>query len=79
MLLSWHPSNQPPRITFAEDQRWTRLVIQGTTKGNLLDITGTVDFVAHFEDASGPGSQAENSNFVRHEGRWVYVDGVHSP
>jgi SEC-C motif domain protein len=79
LLHSWHPSTRPSRVTFAADHHWTRLEIRSSTGGDMLDNSGTVDFVAHFVDINGAGSQGELSSFVRHEGRWVYVDGVQHP
>ncbi|MFV1990829.1 MAG: YchJ family protein [Acidimicrobiales bacterium] len=76
LLHSWHPSTRPSRVTFAADHHWTRLEIRSVTGGDLLDSSGTVDFVAHFVDINGAGSQGEVSKFVRLDGRWVYVDGI---
>lgn len=74
LLRSWHSSTRPPELELDDEMRWYRLDINGSTRGGMLDNEGTVDFTAFYRDADGRGSQQENSNFVRENGRWVYLD-----
>lgn len=74
LLRSWHSSTRPTALELDEQLRWYRLDINATTRGGMLDTEGTVDFTAFYRDEDGRGSQQENSNFVRENGSWVYVD-----
>jgi SEC-C motif-containing protein len=56
----------------ARDLKWTRLKILAVQGGSLIDLTGVVEFEAHYEG----GVLHERSNFVREGGRWYYVDGA---
>jgi SEC-C motif-containing protein len=58
------------------DQRWVGLEIIETVRGDLLSVTGVVEFRAHYERDGASGVLHERSNFRRHEGRWVYIDGA---
>lgn len=74
LLRSWHSSTRPAQLELDAELRWYRLDINASTRGGMLDAVGTVDFTAFYRDADGRGSQHENSNFVRENGRWVYLD-----
>lgn len=76
LLTTWHPSTRPAELTLDATLRWTRLDILGRSRGGMLDDEGTVEFTAHFHSPDGPGSQRENSRFVRESGAWVYLDGT---
>ena len=76
LLATWHPSTRPAGLTLDDTLRWTRLDILGRSRGGMLDNEGTVEFTAHFRSPDGPGSQRENSRFVRESGAWVYLDGT---
>ena len=73
---SWAPETRPARVTTDNAQRWTMLEIIDTVDGRELATSGMVEFRAHYEIGSVHGSVHERSSFRRHEGRWVYVDGV---
>lgn len=85
---TWHSSTRPAAVTLEPGVRWYRLDILATTRGGLLDATGTVEFRAFYRAAaadvattaaaagSGAGVQHETSRFVREDGAWAYVDGV---
>lgn len=75
---SWHPSTRPAGLELDPALRWYRLDVLATSRGGLLDSTGTVEFRAYFRAPEGAGSQHEVSRFVREDGRWLYVDGVAS-
>lgn len=76
LFRTWHP-NGLPSVT-AEDLSekslfWNDLEIVRSTQSRH---TGTVEFIAHFEDASGQeGTHHEVSRFVREKGQWLYLDG----
>jgi SEC-C motif-containing protein len=76
LARTWHPSTRPRRINIDPDRTWTRLEVLGTTGGGMLDKEGTVAFDAHHRDGDGDHVLHEDSAFVRHEGRWVYVGPV---
>lgn len=76
LLRSWHPTTRPPAVDFGTAPRWVRLEILGTTDGSAFHTTGTVEFRAHHAEGGRAGELHENSRFVRHEGQWVYLDGV---
>ncbi len=85
LLRTWAPSTRPTRVSFSDTQEWLGLEIRSTSAGGLLDQLGKVEFVASFAIAasdSEPRSELaihELSSFERHEGSWVYVNGVHDP
>jgi SEC-C motif-containing protein len=76
LTRSWHPSTRPKNVRISPDQRWVGLDVLATTKGNLLDQEGEVEFVARFERAGTAGALHELSRFVRQDGRWVYLGAV---
>ena len=73
---SWDPSTAPTTVTFRDGQRWTGLEIVSCERGGPLDDEGQVEFIASYEVDGRAGQLHERSRFVRHEGRWVYLDGV---
>lgn len=78
LLATWHPSTRPESLELDERLRWYRLDIESTEAGGLGDDAGVVEFTAHYKPKQGSdaaaGSQHEVSRFVRHDGRWYYVD-----
>lgn len=75
LLHSWHPSTRPDRVRFVAGQRWTGLEILAA-RGGPFDQEGMVEFVASYERDGEERELREVSRFVRHEGRWVYLDAV---
>ena len=75
LLATWHPTTRPARLDLDRATRWTGLTVEASS-GGLLDATGSVMFVARYEDRGVPGLIREGSRFVREDGRWLYVDGV---
>jgi SEC-C motif-containing protein len=75
LLATWHPSTRPPALDLHPDIEYRRLEILGTTAGGPQDDEGTVEFIAHFWDASERerGDQYEDSAFVREDGQWFYL------
>ncbi len=74
LLHSWHSSTRPSALDVDPGVRWYRLDIESTSRGGMLDTEGMVEFTAFYRDATGRGSQHENSRFAREDGRWVYLD-----
>lgn len=75
LLSSWHPATRPPLIDFDPGLRWQRLTILGSTEGTPFHTKGTVEFRAGFTQGGQAGELHEISQFVRHEGTWVYLRG----
>ena len=76
LLATWNRSTRPAELILDAHLRWTRLDILGRTGGGMLDNQGTVEFQAHFRSPDGPGSQLENSRFIRESGAWSYLSGM---
>ena len=76
LLDTWHPAHRPRSVHLDEAMRWTALHIVGTSGGSLLQNRGTVEFRAHYRVGRRDGELHENSEFVRVDGRWVYVGPV---
>jgi SEC-C motif-containing protein len=78
LLRTWFPGTRPKNLELEEGLRWVRLEVLATTEGSLFDTSGTVSFAAHFRRDGRPGVLREESTFVREDGQWRYVSGVHS-
>jgi len=76
LLRTWHPAERPKTLRLDPHLRWLRLDVLGRAGGGLLATEGTVEFEAHWRDGARSGTQRENSRFVRHEGRWLYLGPV---
>ncbi|MEM9034139.1 MAG: YchJ family metal-binding protein [Actinomycetota bacterium] len=72
---SWAPSSRPKRIHVSADDRWLGLTVV-EAHGGPFDDTGRVHFIAEVERDGTTVRLEERSRFVRHEGRWVYLDGA---
>lgn len=75
LVRTWHPSTRPSPLELDDDVVWRRLQIVDTEAGGPDDARGEVEFRASYRSADGGGLMHERSRFVRHDGRWVYVDG----
>ncbi|MBJ7472872.1 MAG: SEC-C domain-containing protein [Solirubrobacteraceae bacterium] len=75
LLATWHRSTRPRSLQLDASLEWQRLEIRSTTRGLADDDAGTVEFDAHFWDATSNqrGLQREHSAFVREGGQWFYV------
>lgn len=76
LRASWHPSTRPDALDLRDNLRWRGLQIVEVLGGTADDVTGTVEFRATY--LAGPGdirAHHERSRFVRHDGRWYYLDG----
>ena len=72
---TWHASTRPAAVTLDPRIRWTRLDIVDTVAGGPTDLTGVVEFRAHYRAGKQRGVQRERSTFVRLDGRWFYLSG----
>ena len=79
LLATWHTATRPRTLRLDDGVRWTGLDVLGSTGRKLLDAEGTVEFRAHHRTAGRPGTQHENSRFVREDRLWRYLDGVSVP
>ena len=64
---------------WAEATLWRGLKIVEVEAGGPGDDRGIVEFVATYTTGGPVMELRERSRFRRHEGRWVYVDGVNKP
>lgn len=76
LLATWHPTTKPRTLDLDPAQRWYLLDIEHTSRGGMLDNTGTVEFTAKYRLGGRAGEQHENSRFVRERRRWYYVDAI---
>jgi len=61
-------------VRYCEAARFTGLEVVDAPPPHRGE--GYVEFRATFELGGQPRLQAERSRFLRHEGRWAYVDGA---
>ncbi|MEL6136454.1 MAG: YchJ family protein [Cyanobacteria bacterium J06626_23] len=79
LFKTHHPSKRTfeARMQLAKSiksTRWQGLTVLDTQKGQAMDETGVVEFVAIYSDPE-PGQLHERSRFKRQNGRWFYLDG----
>jgi SEC-C motif-containing protein len=77
LFRTWHPAgrgNLSPTDLAEKNLNWNGLeIVDSAQSGD----SGTVEFVAHFEDHNGQhGIHHEISRFVREAGQWLYFDGT---
>lgn len=73
LLASWHPATRPESVELGAE-RWHGLHVVDVVAGGPDDDSGIVEFEAKVEDLGRLADIRERSRFVRHRGRWVYVD-----
>ena len=76
LRYSWHPDHVPPSIGNLPSEGWEPLVVVSVLAGGPDDDTGTVEFRSGYSHGDHGHDIHEISRFGRHEGRWVYLDGV---
>ncbi len=73
--MTWDPIKRPKHLNFDQDQRvWSKLDIVDTLGGGEQDDRGVVEFKAYYELGDDTYLFHEVSRFVRHDGRWFYLD-----
>lgn len=66
---TWHPSTRPASVEPGEGLTWIGL--------QVVDFSDDqVEFVARFRGPAGRGFVRERSQFVQHDGRWLYLAPV---
>ena len=74
LLATWHPGTRPAALDLAADNaKWLGLEVKKHTQES--PDRATVEFVARYKIGGQAHRLHEVSNFVREEGRWVYVGG----
>lgn len=73
---SLHPEKRLTKHTVTDPATtWIQLNILNKQHGLINDTKGTVEFITTFEENEEFFELKENSNFVKQENRWFYVDG----
>ena len=75
LLATWHPSTRPNQLSLSSGQHWLGLKIKSTCRGGEDDETGEVVFVARYKIDGRGHRLEEHSQFVRQDGRWLYLIG----
>jgi SEC-C motif-containing protein len=80
LMKSHHPKTrnikQKKKLKkWAQSVSWVGLSILSKDKGNINDVTGTVEFRAVFVKSGKPELIHERSAFVKENNKWFYVDG----
>lgn len=73
---TWQSATRPRRIDLDPDVTWLGLEVHRTEQGQALDAHGVVEFTAAYERSGRRVEMREISRFTRHQGQWVYVDGL---
>ncbi len=73
LLDSWHVSTRPASLDLPQSTKWLGLKV--LKAGKQKNNTAEVEFIARFNDVTGPGQLHELSHFVRDGKTWFYVDG----
>ncbi len=72
LRASWHISTRPTALNLGDSPDWVSLrILDSAETGD----TGQVHFQAIYRLDSGWGYLHENSDFVREDGRWYYLQG----
>ena len=75
LLETWHASTKPSEPIFSDDlTKWLELTIKKAPAA--INDKGTVEFVAIYKIDGKAHRLSEISNFVKENGRWVYLDGI---
>ena len=72
LCASWHTSSRPSALNLDDSPNWVALRILDSREAG---DTGQVHFKAIYRLASGWGYLQENSEFIRQDGRWYYLQG----
>lgn len=73
LLHSWHPDTRPRQIEFDPNCRWLGLTVHQSNTDTDGE-TGYVHFTARYRVGGASAVRLrEHSQFVRYQGRWVYL------
>lgn len=67
---TWHPSTRPRRLDLDPSLVWTGLEV---ARSEEHGDDGVVEFTARYAVGGTSGAMHEVSEFVRVDGRWLYV------
>ncbi len=74
LLSSWHPDTRPGSLELASDNnKWLGLAVKRHVQHS--DDSAAVEFVARYRIAGRGYRMHEVSEFVRENGRWLYLRG----
>ena len=84
LVATHHPSKRKAddRQTLAQtiaETEWLGLRVLHTDERQIAAGVGTVEFVAFYKSQGGVGQLHEQSEFIRQNGRWYYLNGVMLP
>lgn len=71
LLVTWHPSAAPGELELSP-VKWLGLEVRHAEQSG---DAGVVEFVARCRVNGRAQRMHEVSNFVRQDGRWLYIDG----
>ncbi len=80
LLRTWHPSTRPASLPGlgAAGEKWLGLKV--VAHEVLAPDRQAVEFVARYRQGGAKAVRMhETSTFVREQGRWFYLDGLHLP
>ncbi len=69
--------NKEELVSWANSVKWMKLEIIETLNGKENESTGIVEFKAHFKEKIFKRQIHERSNFIKENGEWRYLNGVH--
>ena len=73
LLATWHPSTRPASLVLEAEIKWLGLEVR--SRQSISADQAIVEFVARSRRAGGSAERHhEVSEFVREDGRWLYVD-----
>jgi len=76
LLASWHPTTRPQQLDLANDTtKWLGLQMKAAVETG--PDKASVEFVARYKLNGKAERLHELSRFVRKDGRWYYLDGIH--
>jgi len=75
LMNSWHPETRPSNVPFEPQLKWMGLTIRAKKSGEVSDHSGEVEFIARCKTNGKASHIYEISQFKRHNGYWVYLDG----
>jgi SEC-C motif-containing protein len=76
LYKTWASETRPTKASLKQLALtdWQGLTVIRTELGDVDEVTGVVEFIAHWRDEQGNLQEMhEVSEFVREKGRWVYL------